>query len=159
MIELLGVIGGGLLRLFPTVLEFFKQGRDLKYELLRMDKEMELERLRGQLRENEIRAFSEMKVEDNWSTALSNALEAQGKLTGDKWLDRLNVSVRPVMAYWWCIVLYTVYKMILIYVALRDGVSLEHLATVIVTNFDFAVISSIIGFYFVDRAIRRMTGR
>ena len=156
MIELLGVIGGGLLRLFPTVLEFFKQGRDLKYELLRMDKEMQLEQLRGQLREQEIKAFSEMKVEDNWSAALANALEAQGKLTGDKWLDRLNVSVRPVMAYWWCIILYTVYKGIMIYVALRDNVVLEDLAKIIVTNFDFAVISSMIGFYFVDRAIRRM---
>lgn len=159
MLELLSLLGGGLLRLFPSILEFFNKGRDLKYELFRMDKEMELERLRGSLREQEIRAIGEANVETNWSDALKDALKGQGEVTGDKWLDRLNVSVRPVMAYWWCIVLYSVYKAILIYVGLEENVTLIELAGIIVDAFDRAVIGSIIGFYFVDRAIRRMTNR
>lgn len=157
MIELISLLGGGLLRLFPALLEFFNKGRDLKYELLRMDKEMELERLRGSLREQEIRAMGEVTVENNWSDALKDALRGQGKVTGDKWLDRINVSVRPILTYWWCLVLYTTYKGILIYVALIENTPLRDMADVIVTGFDYSVIGSIVGFWFVDRALRQFT--
>lgn len=154
MIEILSLLGGAAVRLFPAVLDFFKGGRELKYELLRMDKEAELERLRGEMRHNEIAAMHDFAVDKSWADGLVEALKSQGRITKDKWLDRINVSVRPILTYWWCLVLYTTYKGILVGVAIRDNVDMLTLASTIVTDFDKSVIASMIGFWFVDRALR-----
>jgi hypothetical protein len=152
--ELLSLLGGGLLRLAPLLLKFFHEGRDLKYELLRMDKEAELERLRGQNRQQEIAAMTAQAVDTRWADGLVEAVRAQGQITGDKWLDRLNVSVRPIITYWWCICLYTIYKSLMIWVGVTERLPLAQLAPLIATDFDRGVVGSIIGFWFVDRSLR-----
>ncbi len=43
---LLSLLGGGLFRLFPSVLEFFSKKRDLEHELRLLDRQMDLEKLR-----------------------------------------------------------------------------------------------------------------
>lgn len=154
MFELLGLLGGGVMRLLPMVVDFFKQGRDLKYELLRMEKEAELEKLRAQFRQDEIAAVSNAQVDASWAQGLVEATKAQAKVTGDKWLDRLNVSVRPVLTYFWCVAMYGSHKAVLIYVAIVEKTPLKDLAPVILTEFDRAVVGSIVGFWFMDRAIR-----
>ena len=155
MLELLGLLGGGLIRLFPNVLDFFREGRDLKYELLRLDKQAELERMRGENRMQEIAAISNAEVDDSWAQGLVEALKTQTTVTGDKWLDRINVSVRPIITYWWCIVIYTSHKALLTYIAITEKTGLREVAAVIYTDFDRGVVGSIIGFWFVDRALRQ----
>jgi hypothetical protein len=159
MIEILGLLGGAVTRLFPSVLDFFKQGRDAKYELQRMKMEYSIEVLRGKNRQDEIQAMSNAAVDANWSAGLIAALENQTKVTGDKWLDRINVSVRPILTYWWCIVLYSSYKIIFIVDAIRHDMSLSVYSNIIWTEFDGAVTGSIIGFWFVDRALRGRNAR
>lgn len=155
MFELLGLLGGGLMRFAPSLLNFFREGRDLKYELLRMDKEVELEKQRGTNRLDEIRAVGEMNVDSSWADGLVEAIRGQSRPTGDKWLDRLNVSVRPILTYWWCIVIHTAHKVLIGWVAVQEQVALTVLANIIYTDFDRAVVGSIIGFWFVDRALRK----
>ena len=156
MIEILSLVGGAVARLAPSVLDFFKQGRDLKYELLRMDKELAMEETRAKNREAEIAAMSNFQVETNWSEAMGEAIRSQTKVTGDKWLDRINVSVRPILTYWWCIVLYTAHKMLLTVIVMTgDHSNLLSVANVLYNDFDQAVCGSIIGFWFVDRALRK----
>lgn len=155
MMELLGLLGGGLIRLFPNIIDFFREGRDLKYELLRLDKQAELERLRGENARAEIAATSEANVDASWAEGLVESLKAQTTVTGDKWLDRINISVRPIITYWWCIVIYTSHKLLLTYIAIVERASLSTVASVIYTDFDRGVVGSIIGFWFVDRALRQ----
>lgn len=155
MIEILGLLGGAVTRLFPAVMGFFKEGRDLKYELLRMDKEVALENLRATNREHEITLSSQAAIDSSWAGGLVEALKSQTQITGDKWLDRINVSVRPILTYWWCIVLYTANKTILTIVAFQEGVALSAFSPIIYTEFDRAIVGSIIGFWFVDRALRK----
>jgi hypothetical protein len=159
MLELLGLVGGALARLAPTLISFFREGRDLKYELMRLDREAKLEELRGANARAEIEAVSMANVEAGWADALSDALKGQGKLSGDKWLDRINVSVRPILTYWWCIVIYTAHKTLLAWVAVQEQVGLTVLANTIYTDFDQAVVGSIIGFWFLDRALRKMSNQ
>lgn len=155
MIELIGLIGGAVTRLFPTVLDFFKQGRDLKYEVQRLDREIELEKTRGANAQAEIVATAGASVDVSWAQGLVDALRTQTQITGDKWLDRINVSVRPILTYWWCIVLYTAAKGLLAYSGYEAGMGASELADVLLTEFDRAVVGSIIGFWFVDRSLRR----
>jgi hypothetical protein len=156
MLEILSLVGGALVRLAPSVLGYFKEGRDLKYELLRMDKEIALEDQRSKNRLEEISAMTNYQVESNWSEAMGKAIEYQTRKTGDKWLDRVNVSVRPILTYWWCIVLYTCHKVLLsILVISSDHNNLGAIVNILYNDFDQAVTGSIIGFWFVDRALRK----
>lgn len=154
MIELIGLLGGGLFRMLPTVIAFFKEGRDLKYELMRMQKEVELEKQRGANAQAEIAATSAAAVDGSWASGLVEALRAQTQVTGDKWLDRINVSVRPILTYWWCIVLYSSAKVLLAWSAYESSMGAAEIADILITEFDRGVVGSIIGFWFVDRALR-----
>ena len=163
MLELIGLLGGGLMRLFPNIMTFFEKGRDLKYELLRMDKEAELEKTRADNRMHEIAAVNQASVDSSWASGLVEALRAEGSKpplvdAGNWWinlLNGLNSSVRPILTYWWCLVLYTTYKFIFIVEGVRMNMPLLDFAPLLVTDFDKTVIGSIIGFWFVDRALRK----
>lgn len=166
MIELLALLGGGVMRLLPMVIGFFKEGRDLKYELLRMDKEAELERLRVELRKEEIQAVANAAEQTAWAAAMLDAVKTALPPplvnTGSRWLNFFNVintSVRPILTYWWCIVLYTVAKIFIIIAAMQEKLPAFAMANVICNEFDRSVIASIIGFWFVDRALRTMNVR
>lgn len=157
MLEVLSLLGGGLLRLFPSLLDFFKGGRDLKYELLRMDKEAELEKLRGANRQQEIQGMAAASEQGSWATGLVEALRAEAApkpKSGIKFLDWASASVRPVLTYWWCIGLYSSHKLIFIIVGWQEKLPLRDYAPLLLTDFDRAVVGSIIGFWFVDRALR-----
>lgn len=154
MLELLGLAGGAIARLLPMALTFFEKGRDLKYELLRMDKEAALEKLRAENRHAEIAAISNSQVDAKWADGLVEAISLQAKVTGDKWLDRLNVSVRPILTYWHCIILFTTYKVALFSVAQVGGMPWDAAFLSIYSEFDRTLVGSIMGFWFVDRALR-----
>ena len=154
MIELLSLLGGGLFRLFPSVLEFFNKKRDLEHELRLLDRQMDLEKLRWQFKSEEIKLASEAAAEAEWAKALPAAQKQT--ITKIGWVDAMNASVRPILTYWWCLLLYTGYKCINVYVAIAGGAGLLEIAGVLVTEFDQAVIGSIVGFWFLDRALRKM---
>lgn len=154
MFELLSLLGGGVLRLFPSVLDFFSKKRDLEHELKLLDRQMDLEKLRWQFKSEEIRLVSEAATEASWAAALPKAQEQI--TTGIRWVDAINASVRPVLTYWWCLGLYSAYKFITVVVAIEGGAGLLETAGVLVTEFDRSVIGSIIGFWFLDRALRKL---
>jgi hypothetical protein len=59
------------------------------------------------------------------------------------------------LTYWWCLVLYSAHKAVLIGVGLGERLGLAQLAPLLLTDFDRSVVASIIGFWFTDRALRR----
>lgn len=157
MIELLGLAGGAIARLTPVVMDYFKQGRDLKYEILRMDKELALEEVRAANKDREIASTSEANVDAQWAAGVVEALRTEGApkpTSGYPLLDWLNSSVRPILTYWWCIVLYTANKAMISTLAIEANMKLSELAPIIYTDFDQTVVASIIGFWFVDRSLR-----
>jgi hypothetical protein len=154
MLELFSLLGGGVLRLFPSFLDFFSKKRDLDHELKLLEKQMDLEKIRWQLKSEEIKLQSEVATESAWAAALPKAQEIV--TTGVKWVDAMNASVRPVLTYWWCLGLYTAYKGITVYVAIASDTALLDIANVLVTEFDRSVIGSIIGFWFLDRTLRKL---
>lgn len=155
MLELLGLLFGGIFRMLPSIIELFKRKQDNAHELALLEKNLAIEKQRGANRELEIQAMTTQAVEENWSQGLVEALRAQTQITGDKWLDRVNVSVRPILTYWWCVVMYTAGKTVLIYGAFVDKLPVAQFYPLLMSDFDRGVVGSIIGFWFVDRALRK----
>lgn len=162
MFELLSLIGGGLMRLAPVFIGLLQNRQEHKHELDRIDRELALEKARGDNKEREIAAVSAQGVETGWAAALGAALAAEAApkpSSGFSLLDWLSSSVRPILTYWWCIILYTTHKAVLILVGVQEKLKLSELAPIIMTDFDRGVVGSIIGFWFVDRALRTLGGR
>lgn len=170
MIEILSLMSplfGGLFRLLPSILDFLHKGQDNAHELAMVDKQIALAKVQSEQKISEIKAQGEderatlaaqtdSNTEGAWSQALLDAIKAQGSMTGVKWVDALNQSVRPVITYWWCLLLYSVAKAVTLVVALQASTPLAQLAPLVVTDFDRSVIGSILGFWFVDRALRKL---
>ncbi|HJY06551.1 MAG TPA: hypothetical protein VJ323_09545, partial [Bryobacteraceae bacterium] len=148
MIELLGLAGGAIARLIPVLVDFFKQKQDLKYEVMRLDREIELEKQRAAGARQEAAQASANKVDEQWAQGLVEALkgEVNRPTSGYPFLDWISSSVRPILTYWWCIFLYSVHKGFIVYASIHEDLGAKAMAEVVLTDFDRAVVSSIIGF-------------
>lgn len=155
MFELLSMVFGGALRLLPEVLKLFSAKRDQAHELEMTKLQLEIDRSRAGQQLDLVHAQGAVAADAAEMTAMVEALKAQSAPSGVGWIDGLSASVRPVLTYWWCLVLYTAYKAIAVLVALQGGATLAALAQLLVTEFDRMVISSIFSFWFVDRSLRR----
>ncbi len=156
-LEVLGLLGGALTRLFSWWTEYKQKQQDNEHELVLIDKQIELSKVQHVQKLEEINVQSDANVDVEWSKALSVALEPTK--TGVPLVDALNALVRPILTFWWCLGLYTIYKGFLIYAAFQENLHAKQMADVFLTSFDVAVVGSIIGFWFVDRQLRKGTGK
>jgi hypothetical protein len=158
MLEVLSLVFGGVLRLVPEWFKLWDKQKERDHERVMFDMQLEADKLRSKLRIDEVREATEAATAAGELAAMQEAFRSQAVPTGFPFLDWLNSSVRPILTYWWCIVLYTGYKILLMDAALKSGATLEVMAKTIMTDFDLAVMASIVGFWFVDRSIRKFRG-
>lgn len=163
--ELLGLIFGGVFRMLPEIGRLFEASSQRKHEREMLRLQMEADKLRAEMAMQAMEKQAELQQQLAELQAMIEALKAQGKgfkPTGIKFIDFLlgmaefaTVSVRPVLTYWYCLVGYTAYKVASYYMILSAGSSWQNAITLLWTPQDHAVMMSIIGFWFVDRALRR----
>jgi hypothetical protein len=147
--ELLSLLGGGLLRLVPEFIKFWDRKDERKHELLMQDKAIEFAKIQGQMKVAEYNAQAEVAQFD----AMKVALEAQGKKTGVKWVDALNALIRPIIAIQWVIVLWPAAIVAAFILSVQAGVpALEALLKTFGPD-ERAVAAGIVGFFFVNRAL------
>lgn len=158
MIEILSLVFGGILRLVPEWFNLRDKQNERNHERAMFDMQLEADKLRSKLKIEESKEATEAATAVGELAAMQEAFKFQAAPTGFKLLDWLNSSVRPILTYWWCIVMYTTYKLILVDAALKNNVPMETVAKTLMTEFDLAVVASIIGFWFVDRSIRKLRG-
>ena len=156
-LELLGLLGGALTRLFGFYAEHQKAKQDNAHELAMIDKQIALSKVQHEQKKEEIEVQSNADIDVEWSKALSVALESPR--SGNPTIDALNALVRPILTFWWCLILYTTYKGFLVYAAVQEVLTAKQMAEVIVTPFDIAIIGSIVSFHFVDRQLRKFSGK
>ena len=89
--------------------------------------------------------------------ALGAASIAQTQITGIKWVDTINMTVRPFVTYYFLLV-FGVYKAACFSLAIKAGAEWEKVATAMWTRDDATMLASILTFWFVDRSLRRMRG-
>lgn len=164
LITILSALGGGLLRLLPELLALFNKKTDNGHELAMMDKQVELEKLKGANRTAEIGAqhvatMSEAQLQGDISTALkmmdvtSAALHDQMQKVGIWWVDALNTLVRPLTTYYF-LGCYGIYKSAMLFAAFQQA----DMWSAILQSYDAddrAILAAILGFWFIGRQFER----
>lgn len=139
---LLGGLLGPLVRMIPEVLKFFDRKNEREHELKMQAASLEADKAKyaSQLGQAQLQADSASYV--SAVGALQEALRGQFQLTGNKWIDGLNMSVRPVITYSF----FSLYAAVKFYL-LSQGLSVVG----IWTETDMGLFSGILGFYFMGR--------
>ena len=161
MTTLLSMMGGGLgglLRFVPEIFKLVTEARDREHEYRMTQLQLDIDLARAQQQIDLVHAQRDMAVAGKEMDAFVEAIQAQAPPTGVGWVDALNASVRPVITYWW-MSLFTVWKACTVYIAFAEFVSLQVFVDKLWTAQDAGVLAMILGFWFVDRAIRKNTGR
>lgn len=159
IMALLGAIGGGALRILPELIEAWRHRNDpantLELAKLELEKtraelanKLELAQTRAQFTDAQAAAVSQIAQ----STAQVVAQQAQAHLSGIRWVDGTNLLVRPIVTLW-LLALYSLYKALTVYIAIKQGASLDDVAAVMWTPDDVAIFSGAITFWFVDQSI------
>ena len=137
MITLIGALLGFISSAFPDLLKIWRDAADRKHELAILQMQME------QQRQGHTHRLEEINVQAD--IAESRALYKTYH-TGIKWVDALNGTVRPVIAYSFFI-LYAVVK------AMQFSADLPWLLW---TAEDQAIFAGSISFYFGQRAMSKL---
>lgn len=168
MFEILSFVFGGLFRLAPKLMEMREKEKDREHErsMLTLQMQADAQRANANLQAIEKQADARMQIEELRAIVEANKAQAQPKkLTGMWFLDALitlsdvaSNFVRPALTYWYCVIAYGSYKVALYWLIMSQGSTWEKAILQLWTPNDHAVMFSIIGFWFVDRAIRKREG-
>lgn len=156
MIEILTLLGGAGFRvMFGGILDYFNKRQDHKYELERMEKQAEIEVRMAEIRAQAASAEADArlkqigaewggKVELQDAASFGAAFEAASKPTGMKIPDFLNAMVRPTITL----------ALLAFYIYVRAGAE-----EVKWEEADTVLFYSVVGFWFADRSLRKMSGK
>jgi hypothetical protein len=134
-----GAIGGGALRLVPVAITAYRSRKasENEIELARIDLE-------------KTRAEAAAVVPHEYVTPETVAPLLQP--SRPHWTEALNLLVRPTITLW-LLVLYTIYKIDLIAIAIFQDTPFVDMAGVIWNDDDIAIFSGTMTFWFVDQAL------
>lgn len=161
MFEILGggIIGsllGGIFRLAPEVLKYFDKKNERQHELAMFDKQCDLEKVRGQIRLEEIGAQRDMAVDVGVMDAFKAAIDQQTEMAkaAGGWVASLSASVRPVMTYY-LLLLYGVAKTASIALAYAAGQPMLEVLKEAWSVDDMALLSGVVNYWILDRTLAK----
>lgn len=145
MITLLASIAGFITSFIPELIKYFKDINDKKHELDILERQIQFNAT------NTSKALQEIQ--------LTSDLQEQASLystyrTEIRWVDTLNGSVRPVLAY--CFFLLYMGVKYLQYEAIASSAHVIEYLEVIWNVDDQAIFAGIISFYYGHRTFRKL---
>lgn len=149
-----GAIVGGIARFAPEVLKFFDRRNERKHELALGEQQARLIELQSHTRLEEIRAQGDEAQAVAGLEALRDAIQAQAKPTGIRWVDALSATVRPVWTYLVLLAWATV-KYVNVAMAIAHAEDWETVQSILWTTDDATMLSTLATFWFLDRVIRK----
>lgn len=156
MIELFGLIFGGVSRLGQHWMELNDKDKERGHEAVMYDKQLALADKRFEHDAGMRRMDSDSaESQAEWS-ALTSAVQAQAAeaQAAGGWVAKLSASVRPAVTYW-LMAIYTAAKVAMLYSALAAGTTLAEAVLAMYSAADAALLSSILSFWFMDRSLRK----
>jgi hypothetical protein len=160
MLTLLGTLLGGLFRLAPEWLKYLNGKQDRAHEVTMFGLQLDADKVKAAAAKELATVEGANALNLAEVNAMIEATKAQGQLTGVKWVDGVNATVRPFLTYWWAVILYTAAIAcefyFLVVVVGKPGYEAMGL---VFGEPEKALVGSMISFWFVDRALRKMTGR
>lgn len=161
MLDLLGggIIGsllGGVFRLVPEVLKYFDKKNDRQHELAMFDKQCDLEKVRGQIKMEEIGAQRDMAIDSGVMGAFQAAINQQTEMVkaAGGWAASLSASVRPVMTYY-LLVLYGAAKAASMALAHSGGQAMVDVLAKTWSVDDMALLAGVVNFWILDRTLAK----
>lgn len=155
MIEtLFGTLLGGVFRLAPELMKLIDKKNERAHELSMLDKQAEFEKNRAASAANQAQVEGNIAISIEEIKALVEGSKVQGQLTGVKFVDAVNSLQRPLITFWWVIVLQT--GVMVATFASAYGSDGDLLAAILSAwgPPEKGIVASIISFWFLDRAIR-----
>jgi hypothetical protein len=89
---------------------------------------------------------------------LTEAIKGQAQLTGNKIVDGINALVRPILTFWWVIVLQTGVMVCQFLILTNAGIAAINAIVQIWGPGEKALVAGIMNFWFLDRVIRKQQG-
>ncbi len=160
MIEtLIGTLFGGLFRMAPEILKWIDRKDERKHELSMFEKQLEADTLKGNQALEQINAQAAAAMGASEIQALIEATKAQATVTGVKWIDGINALMRPLITFWWVVVLYTTALVAQFLFLIDSGADVTQAILALWGVEEKALVASIVSFWFVDRSLRKGFGR
>ena len=145
MMTLLATLLGFISSTFPDLLKLWKDGADRKHELEILKLQLE------QQKQGHVNSLEEIQV-------AADSVEARALYktynVGIRWVDALNGTVRPVLAYSFFL-LYTIVKYAQI-ALLQDSIDIIEAFPMIWNEEDSTIFAGIVSFYFGARAFSKL---
>lgn len=153
MIEaILGSLLGGIFRLAPEVLKLLDRKNEREHELKMFTLQTDLEKVRGTFRVEEKYVDHSVAALDAIQAAFVQQGEADSRAW--KWVASVSALVRPAITYWF-MALYSAAKLATIALAYQLDQSMVEVLTKSWGEQDFGLLSMILTFWFVGRAIEK----
>lgn len=165
VIELLGLVFGGFLRLVPEGLKLWDRQKERLHERDMLELRMKADEARASAERQAAELQGNIQMNSDELRAIIEATRAQAApvaMTGNRWLDAILVlaetlskTVRPVLTYWYCVAMYGAYKIALFVLLTDKGFDAANAVVQLWKSEDQAIVMSIISFWFVDRVLRK----
>jgi len=160
---LLGSLFGGLFRLVPELIKWLDLKDERKHELALIATNLEADKARAelkvlhgaqQLNSEELHGAQQLNSEE--LAALVEGVKAAATQTGVKWIDGLNALIRPWIAFQWVLVLWPAVIVSGIVMSVQSGANVLEAIQATFGPEEKAVCSSIVGFWYMDRSLRKL---
>lgn len=161
MFELLGggILGsliGGVFRLAPEVLKWLDKKDERAHELAMFERQCELERVRGEMRLQEVAAQRDMAVDAGVIGAFKAAIDQQAEMAkaAGGWVAALSASVRPVVTYW-ILAVWSFIHLWFAWNAWYTGAPASDVFMTMMTADFSALVSGTLNYWFLDRTLAK----
>lgn len=153
---LAGSLIGGVFRLVPEVLKLIDKKNERTHELAMFDRQCDLEKVRGQIKLDEIGAHRAAAVDVGAMDAFTSAIRQQSEMTkaAGGWAASLSASVRPVVTY----LLVGVYLALQVAMAAHifvTGGSIDAVFRFVMTADFVALVAGILNYHFLNRTLEK----
>lgn len=153
MIEsLFGSLLGGIFRLIPEFIKLTDTKDARKHELAMMDIEVKLATMRAE----QAMHIVDTQAQTTQFDAIGKALEGQATMAaaGGKFVSALSALVRPMVTYWF-VIFYSAVKIASMQMAYEQNANWKLVLTQSWTTDDMAILSMILTFWFIGRAVEK----
>jgi len=160
MIELLGggVLGsllGGVFRMAPEVLKWLDRKDERKHELAMFAEQVGLEKVKGEIKLQEIGAQRDLAIDTGVMSAFDSAIKQQTEMVkaAGGWVAALSASVRPVATYW-ILLVWSIAHVGFAFTAAGAGAAPAEVFKSMMTPDFMALVSGTINYWFLDRTLK-----
>lgn len=156
MIEtLIGTLLGGAFRMAPELLKWLDRKGDRAHELAMFDKQLAADKMRADAQQRLEQLQSDTVRDTAELAAMIAATNAQAVKSGVRWVDGLSALMRPLITFWWVVVLYSTALVARFWVLVQQGTPNVDAIVMLWGVDEKAIVASIISFWFVDRSLRK----